>query len=145
MTLPKDITDYQFLFLIISFYSFYWSRFKPTKWKISKTWEHFDKKRKYLAHKFIHLDEIDLNKTIDEFRVQWLFINTTNDNAIKKETLLWQQKWICSNELPNMFIEALNMCNKSIFPNIYTTERSFSPLKCLKSYLRNTTSKKSIF
>lgn len=107
-----------------------------------------------LPNKIINLNENDLNATIDEFIIQWPIINTTSDNVIKKEALLWQQRWICSNELPNTFIEALNMCNKSVFPNMKvilkicatipvttaTVERSFSTLRRLKNYLRNTTS-----
>lgn len=82
----------------------------------------------------------------------------TDENVVKKEALLWQQKWISANDTPNCFIEALNFCNRAIFPNIHTllkicatipvttatAERSFSTLKRLKTYLRNTISEERL-
>lgn len=55
--------------------------------------------------------------------------------------------------MPRFFIEALEFCDEVIFPNIYiilklcatlpvdvaTAERSFSTLKRIKTYLRNST------
>lgn len=78
---------------------------------------------------------------------------------IEKENLLselalWKSKWLNSTqELPDNAIDALNNCNEQLFPNIFcllkilatlpvttaTPERSFSTLKRLKTYLRNST------
>jgi len=68
---------------------------------------------------------------------------------------LWKQRWIAAAEdkLPCTFIDAINCCNELLFPKVYqyfkigatlpvtvaSVERSFSTLKRLKSYLRNST------
>lgn len=102
----------------------------------------------------INIEEKDINETVDEFFNQWPNMFNTNEDVVKREALLWQQKWISANETPKCFIESLNLCSKSIFPNVYdmlkicatipvttaTAERSFSTLKRLKTYLRNTIS-----
>ncbi|XP_025407145.1 52 kDa repressor of the inhibitor of the protein kinase-like, partial [Sipha flava] len=67
---------------------------------------------------------------------------------------LWCTKIQRSRKIPNTGLEALNICNKDIYPNIYflfkvlctlpvstsLLERMFSTLKRVKTYLRNTMS-----
>ncbi|GBN76213.1 hypothetical protein AVEN_155194-1 [Araneus ventricosus] len=70
--------------------------------------------------------------------------------------MLWKGKWSQekSENLPKTAISSLEKCDKTFFPNINillkllvvlpasvaTVERSFSSLRTLKPYLRNTTS-----
>lgn len=73
--------------------------------------------------------------------------------SLTPEFELWYQKFKDSNEpLPRNAIDALNACNKDIYSNIFillktfatlpvstsTAERSFSTLRRIKTYLRNT-------
>lgn len=106
-----------------------------------------------LPNKIINLDEKAINASIDLILLQWPDIVIINDNIVKKEALLWKQRWVGSTEKSNNFIDALNHCDQAIFPNIYTIiktcatvpvtiatpERSFSTLKRIKTYLRNST------
>lgn len=69
------------------------------------------------------------------------------------EFFIWQSKWKTVIEKPNSAIESFFKCNKSFFPNIHkllqilatlpvstsTPERTFSTLRRLKTYLRNST------
>ena len=80
------------------------------------------------------------------------FYNLT-DETIVGEIHLWQQFLNGLDKKPDNALSALEMCNKNMFPVIYkllsilatlpvttcTCERSFSSLKFLKSYLRNST------
>ncbi|CAI6364866.1 unnamed protein product [Macrosiphum euphorbiae] len=76
-------------------------------------------------------------------------------NAAVAEFDLWYQKFQCPNHsLPHNAIDALNLCNDTLFETIFillkifstlpvstsTTERSFSILRRIKTYLRNTMS-----
>lgn len=106
-----------------------------------------------LPNVIVNLDEGEINKSIESILKQWPIISDVNENIVKKEALLWKQKWVASEELPRNFIDALNLCNIFIFPNVYnilkacatlpvtvaSTERSFSTLKRIKTYLRNST------
>jgi hypothetical protein len=83
-----------------------------------------------------------------------------NLNILTAEYQLWQRKFTTleKSTIPNSAIQAIQMCNPNLFPNIYkllkilvtlpvttcTTERSFSTLKYLKSYLRNSTSQERL-
>lgn len=75
--------------------------------------------------------------------------------VVKSEYALWKNKWSQESEdLPKTAVCALVKCDKDFFPNLYillkilavlpvsvaTAERSFSSLRRLKTYLRNTTS-----
>ncbi|XP_025414533.1 52 kDa repressor of the inhibitor of the protein kinase-like [Sipha flava] len=67
------------------------------------------------------------------------------------ELRIWQSKLKADNKNPKAAIDALRLCRQSIFPNIHqllkilcnipvstsTPERSFSCMKRLKTYLRN--------
>lgn len=75
---------------------------------------------------------------------------------MQSEFVLWKEKWIKSEvaNLPKTSICSLERFDKNLFPDMYTllkllavlpvsvatVERSFSTLKRLKTYLRNTTS-----
>lgn len=111
-----------------------------------------------LPNTAINLNEQAINESIDFITMQWPEIITVHDNIVKKEALLWKQRWIGLDERPQNFIDALNLCNQSVFPNIYnilklccalpvtiaTPERSFSTLKRTKTYLRNSTGEKRL-
>lgn len=106
-----------------------------------------------LPKKIVNLNENSINETVDVILTQWSKITDENDNIVKKEALLWKLKWEKINEKPETFIDSLCECNISIFPNVYkilqvcatipvtvaTVERSFSTLKRIKTYLRNST------
>ncbi|XP_025425343.1 52 kDa repressor of the inhibitor of the protein kinase-like, partial [Sipha flava] len=75
---------------------------------------------------------------------------------IKNESNLWQRKLKCLSETdkPKNSMDAIYICNEAMYPNIFklvkilatltvssaTNERTFSTLKRIKSYLRNSTS-----
>ncbi|KAK4885303.1 hypothetical protein RN001_001574 [Aquatica leii] len=80
-------------------------------------------------------------------------LDCNNALTITPEFELWYHKFKDSSEpLPRNAIDALNVCNKDIFSNIFifikifatllastsTVERSFSTLRRIKIYLRNT-------
>ncbi|XP_049795036.1 52 kDa repressor of the inhibitor of the protein kinase-like [Schistocerca nitens] len=68
------------------------------------------------------------------------------------ELKLWKKKWVDESKRPETVTEALKNCDKQFFPNVYvllkifgtipvttsTPERSFSTLRRIKIYLRNT-------
>ncbi|KAH9375693.1 hypothetical protein HPB48_003195 [Haemaphysalis longicornis] len=76
-----------------------------------------------------------------------------NLRVIKAEWEIWKQKWQATppEELPRYAAEVMKQCNTSLFSNISTlikilatlpvntaaAERSFSTLRRLKTYLRN--------
>ena len=74
-----------------------------------------------------------------------------HEDTLKGEWCLWQRKWLLENEKPKTAIGALAKCDKRRFPNIATllnilavlpvstatVERTFSTLRRLKTYLRN--------
>lgn len=73
----------------------------------------------------------------------------SNDSLV--ELKLWQSKIKRHGKIPNTGLEALDICNQDIYPNIYfllkvlctlpvstsSPERTFSTLKRVKTYLRN--------
>lgn len=80
----------------------------------------------------------------------------SHKEVVQSEFMLWKEKWSQekSEDLPKSAISSLEKCDQGFFPNIYillkllavlpvsvaTVERTFSSLRRLKSYLRNTTS-----
>lgn len=77
----------------------------------------------------------------------------TEPNAFKAEFEIWKTKWLNEESRPSTAIAGLDNCNKILYPNIWkllqilvtipmstaTPERTFSSLKRLKTYLRNST------
>ncbi|XP_025407070.1 52 kDa repressor of the inhibitor of the protein kinase-like [Sipha flava] len=75
-------------------------------------------------------------------------------STLKGEFELWQMKWETETVIPTNSLDTLLNCPADIFPNICTilkifsilpvttasVERSFSTLKRIKTYLRNSTS-----
>ena len=75
-----------------------------------------------------------------------------SDMEIEGEFEIWQTKWVNVKEPPSTAIEALENCDKDVFPNLHTllvilctlpvttatAERSFSGMRRLKTYLRST-------
>ncbi|GBM43044.1 repressor of the inhibitor of the protein kinase [Araneus ventricosus] len=80
----------------------------------------------------------------------------SHKEVVQSEFMSWKEKWSQekSENLPKTAISSLEKCDKTFFPNIYillklqavvpvsvaTVERSFSSLRRLKTFLRNTTS-----
>ncbi|GBN82139.1 hypothetical protein AVEN_232206-1 [Araneus ventricosus] len=80
----------------------------------------------------------------------------SHKEVVQSEFMSWKEKWSQekSENLPKTAISSLEKCDKTFFPNIYillkllavvpvsvaSVERSFSSLRRLKTYLRNTTS-----
>lgn len=79
-------------------------------------------------------------------------INEPNDAILEAELRLWYQKFISyEGQVPKNPYDAINMCSADIFPSVFvllkifatlpvstsTAERSFSTLRRLKTYLRN--------
>ncbi|GBM85350.1 repressor of the inhibitor of the protein kinase [Araneus ventricosus] len=80
----------------------------------------------------------------------------SHKEVVQSEFMSWKEKWSQekSENLPETAISSLEKCDKTFFPNIYillkllavvpvsvaTVESSFSSLRRLKTYLRNTTS-----
>lgn len=79
-----------------------------------------------------------------------------DSSTLMAEYSIWQSKWIKmeANLRPGNALDSLLQCNFNLFPNIYTLlqilatipistatpERTFSTIKRLKTYLRNSTS-----
>ncbi|GBN46771.1 repressor of the inhibitor of the protein kinase [Araneus ventricosus] len=80
----------------------------------------------------------------------------SHKEVVQSEFMLWKEKWSQekSENLPKTATSSLEKCDKTFFSNIFillkllavlpvsvaTVERSFSSLRRLKTYLRNTTS-----
>lgn len=102
-----------------------------------------------LTHTFT---EVDIASLIEHYS------NIIDEDTLEAEIKLWQNKWkFCdpkSESLPANALGALNECNEDIYPSVFallkvlatlpvstaTSERSFSTLRRLKTYLRNSTS-----
>ncbi|OXA45920.1 52 kDa repressor of the inhibitor of the protein kinase [Folsomia candida] len=85
---------------------------------------------------------------------------TDGEEVVKSEIKLWQTKWngVEIHEKPKNALEALDKCDHTFFPNIHyflkvlaslpvtscSSERSFSTLRQLKNYLRNTVSEERL-
>ncbi|XP_029342028.1 52 kDa repressor of the inhibitor of the protein kinase-like [Acyrthosiphon pisum] len=83
--------------------------------------------------------------------IEYLQNDGSQNQIIEAEYKLWQRKLMQTTEKPNNALEAMAMCNQSIYPNIFkliqilvtlpvssaTNERTFSNLK---TYLRNSMS-----
>ncbi|XP_050516601.1 52 kDa repressor of the inhibitor of the protein kinase-like [Diabrotica virgifera virgifera] len=80
----------------------------------------------------------------------------SHKEVVESEFMLWKERWSQEKyeNLPKSAVSSLEKCDQDFFPNIYvllkllavlpvsvaTVERSFSSLRRLKTYLRNSTS-----
>lgn len=95
-----------------------------------------------------------MDQAVEELRNLLKFYDLEDaDSSIKGELLIWKKTLEQLKEKPKSAIQALPICNKDIFPLIQvlltimatlpvtscTCERSFSTIKILKDYLRNST------
>lgn len=87
--------------------------------------------------------------------VQFYHKMLPNSTSLSAEVSLWQMKWrdVAVDKRPSSAVEAFAACNRDLFPIIKvmlriiatlpvstaTAERSFSTLKRIKSYIRNST------
>jgi hAT family C-terminal dimerisation region len=81
-------------------------------------------------------------------------LESGNIDVLKGEWLLWQQFWSNIDQKPKTAVETLGFFQNNLFPNIFillqilavlptstaSAERSFSSLRRIKTYLRNTIS-----
>lgn len=88
----------------------------------------------------------------DDFDELLQFYLDTDKQIVKSELNLWHAVLKNNGQHPKSGLEALRLCKKEMFPNIHflvqilctlpvstaTPERTFSCLKRLKTYLRNT-------
>jgi len=84
-------------------------------------------------------------------------LNNNNKDILTSELKLWRRKILGLDQKPKSAIDALIICN-NIYPNIFkllqilatlpvstsSAERSFSTMKRIKTYLRNTISEITI-
>lgn len=112
-----------------------------------------EKIQNILPYIIVDIDEKSINESIEIILMQWPVISDVCNQIVEKEALLWKLKWIESYEKPRTFIDSLNFCDKTFFPNVHnilkvcatipvtvaSAERSFSTLKRIKTYLRNAT------
>lgn len=106
-----------------------------------------------IPKKIAKLNEIEIHETCDVILAQWIDASKDYDYVCKSEVMLWKQKWLEVDDKPRTFIDALQLCDEVMFPNVYSflkigaclpvtvssVERSFSTLKRIKTYLRNST------
>lgn len=102
-------------------------------------------------------DSKQINNCMDEFlnlaKYYEADLEDTSSFALQAEFKLWNEAIKkCIGEMPKNAIDALNRCNEHLYPNVFallkifatlpvstsSAERSFSTLKRIKSYLRNT-------
>ncbi|KAL4099001.1 hypothetical protein QTP88_023504 [Uroleucon formosanum] len=89
---------------------------------------------------------------LDDFDELLQFYLDTDKQIVKAELNLWHAVLNNNGQHPKSGLEALRLCKKEMFPNLHflvqilcslpvstaTPERTFSCLKRLKTYLRNT-------
>ncbi|KAL4127184.1 hypothetical protein QTP88_011381 [Uroleucon formosanum] len=115
---------------------------------ISQSKERFSKHKTILSSLYLLIPKMCLKSPILESD----FINV---DELPSELKLWKRKWIAFKDVdrPHTAVEALNYCNPELFANIHfllkvlatlpvstaTPERTFSTLKRVKTFLRNST------
>ena len=93
---------------------------------------------------------------VDHVQLSEFYHNEINVRQLLSEIQIYQEKWmnVPKNDQQKTALESLNECDLTFFPNIHTAlkifctlpvttssaERSFSTLKLIKTYLRNTMS-----
>ncbi|KAE9543351.1 hypothetical protein AGLY_003262 [Aphis glycines] len=104
----------------------------------------------------VHRINVQTNDPDEYFRIS-VFIPYL-DSFIKEEFQLWQRKLKKLEMKPKNSIDALKLCNSDIYPGVNklfqilatlpistaSNERTFSSLKTIKTYLRNTISEKRL-
>jgi len=121
---------------------------------ISQLKERFSKHKTILSSLYLLIPKMCLKSPIleSDFSIYSDFINV---DTLPSELKLWKRKWIAFKDVdrPHTAVEALNYCNPELFPNIHfllkvlatlpvstaTPERTFSTLKRVKTFLRNST------
>nr|CAI5844809.1 unnamed protein product [Callosobruchus analis] len=134
---------------------------------LSNLKERFSKHKMILSNLMVLLPSgnFTTQKQLDDFHALLSFyhqdVAELSRNGLDAELRLWYQKFMKIDgssveppATPKCAIDALNACNAAIYPNIFTllkifatipistatAERTFSTLRRLKSYLRNTMS-----
>ncbi|KAL4120679.1 hypothetical protein QTP88_013327 [Uroleucon formosanum] len=121
---------------------------------ISQPKERFSKHKTILSSLYLLIPKMCLKSPIleSDFSIYSDFINV---DELPSELKLWKRKWIAFKDVdrPHTTVEALNYCNPELFANIHfllkvlatltvstaTPERTFSTLKRVKTFLRNST------
>ncbi|CAI6356965.1 unnamed protein product [Macrosiphum euphorbiae] len=108
-----------------------------------------------LPTKCSELNTKEISETVNTFAKEWpIDIKGSTDDFIAEMTM-WHRHCLnmSKDKRPRTFIETLNYCNSALYPSIHTflqigatlpvsvatSERSFSCLRRLKTYLRNKT------
>lgn len=108
-----------------------------------------------LPNYIIGVSDDELLLTIDEVMNQWPTDVDSTKESFFNELKMWRRNFLENSALlptSNDFLSSLNLCSEIIFPNTHnifkifstipvttaTTERTFSTLRYLKSYLRST-------
>ncbi|CAI6356632.1 unnamed protein product [Macrosiphum euphorbiae] len=108
-----------------------------------------------LPTKCSELNTKEISETVNTFAKEWpIDIKGSTDDFIDEMTM-WHRHCLnmSKDKRPRTFIETLNYCNSALYPSIHTflqigatlpvsvatSERSFSCLRRLKTYLRNKT------
>ncbi|KAL5241561.1 hypothetical protein ACI65C_008971 [Semiaphis heraclei] len=121
---------------------------------ISQLKERFSKHKKILSSLYLLIPKMCLKSPILESDFS-LYSDFINVDTLPSELKLWKRKWIAFKDVdrPHTAVESLNYCNPELFPNIHfllkvlatlpvstsTPERTFSTLKRVKTFLRNST------
>jgi hypothetical protein len=107
-----------------------------------------------LPHHCCSLGDKEIQEISDKITEFWPNDTEGYSGRFHSELIMWKRKWLqCESKKPKYFISCLNECDKHIFPSLHkilkigatipvttaTCERSFSTLRRVKSYLRNTT------
>lgn len=149
---PVSVEDYFRQSIFITFIDHFISQLELKFIKHKKT---FSSIKNFIPNKPVKLTKNEIIISIEVMLKQWPIVVSSCDNVLNKEVLLWKQRWIFVRELPQTFIDAFNCCDESLFTNVYkflkigatlpvtivSVERSFSTLKRIKLYLRNSTGK----
>lgn len=110
----------------------------------------------FIPNKLLKLSENEIVASIRWCVKQWpIHFIKFCDNVFNKKALLWKQKRVTEDKLSCTFIDGIHFCFELLSPKVYQSlkmcvllpvivvsiKRSFSELKSLKSYLRNSTGK----
>ncbi|XP_050337620.1 52 kDa repressor of the inhibitor of the protein kinase-like [Bactrocera neohumeralis] len=105
-----------------------------------------------LPNKCVNLDVIEMQETVRVLEKQWSADVEDPDDFVA-EFRMWKRNWLNQSKRSKTFLDALNCCDAKIFKTVHrflkigatipisvaSSERSFSSLRRLKTYLRNKT------